>query len=96
MMRSAALGAARRFCSAGAGAGAVRMPVGATPQILISANGTHKHGAVSKSDLAVSKITSAIVDHGASIAASKKVRLQGRGQASSGNQAVARRQVATT
>ena len=73
MMRSAALGAARRFCSAGAGAGAVRMPVGATPQILISANGTHKHGAVSKSDLAVSKITSAIVDHGASIAATKKI-----------------------
>ena len=65
-MRSAALGAARRFCSAGAGAGAVRMPVGATPQILISANGTHKHGAVSK-------ITSAIVEHGASIAATKKI-----------------------
>ena len=65
-MRSAALGAARRFCSAGAGAGAVRMPVGATPQILISANGTHKHGAVSK-------ISSAIVEHGASIAATKKI-----------------------
>ena len=61
-MRSAALGAARRFCSAGA----VRMPVGATPQILISANGTHKHGAVNK-------ITAAIVDHGASIAATKKI-----------------------
>lgn len=60
-MRSAALRGARRFCS-----GTVRMPVGATPQIMISANGTHKHGAVSK-------ITSAIVDHGASIAATKKI-----------------------
>ena len=46
---------ARRFCS-------TRMPVGATPQILISAAGTH-----GLSMPAVTKITSLIVEHGASI-----------------------------
>lgn len=47
---------ARRFCS-------TRMPVGATPQILISAAGTHSVGSMP----AVTKITSLIVEHGASI-----------------------------
>ena len=54
---------ARRFCT-------TRMPVGATPQILISAAGSHK-GSVSMN--AVTKITSLIVEHGASIAATKKI-----------------------
>ena len=68
---------------------AAKMPVGATPQLLVSAHGLHNAGAVAK-------LSSVLYEHGASIAASKKVRLQGRGQASNGNQAVARRQLATT
>ena len=56
-----ALRPARRFYT-------TRMPVGATPQILISAAGTHKGSAS-----IVTKITSLIVDHGASIAATKKI-----------------------
>ena len=45
-----------------------RMPVGATPQILINASGAHP-----ASMRAVTQLTSLIVEHGASIAATKKI-----------------------
>lgn len=54
--------AARRLLST------TRMPVGATPQVLVSAN-----GALAKD--AVPKITSLLLEHGASIAATKKIVL---------------------
>ena len=62
MSRCASLRAAGRRLS-------TKMPVGASPHLMLNAHGKHESGAVAR-------LTSLLVKHGASIAASKKMTMQ--------------------